>query len=434
MAYPAFPPSEVLATMSREKAAAAFSYTQLDEANFGPIRHHLGTHPIPRQRASYSQSFKMEVVRTALSLPPTARIKPTSRVYPGIEPAQIRRWIRTFGPMVAATMRPVGSNPNDLPMPVGAEPPMPGQMQMAYAPQPAMQAPMVLQGPGGQLFAAAPMPAAGQPAMMMAPQMVAGPGGQMFMAVPGGAAPPGAMIDFSGGNSPPPQLAPGMPPPQAFMINGQIHYATVPQHYLQAQAHPPSTGYFPQMQQPAQSANLPMPSDGGASAVPSMQFNQAGASEPEIPPLYAPEVKPTVHAAQAPGAAGSSVVVSTHPVDTNVAVGGSSSGSHTPTMMLEGLAAPPEAPPTPTATRSSAGVEPVLASPAPAPSGIKAPTITASVGPSVNNNNSSEPNKPQPVLATSATALVAPPIPASSLPTSSLVAPPAPVLPSPSTD
>ena len=152
MAYPAFPPSEVLATMSREKAAAAFSYTQLDEANFGPIRHHLGTHPIPRQRASYSQSFKMEVVRTALSLPPTARIKPTSRVYPGIEPAQIRRWIRTFGPMVAATMRPVGSNPNDLPMPVGAEPSMPGQMQMAYAAQPAMQAPMVLQGPARCLW------------------------------------------------------------------------------------------------------------------------------------------------------------------------------------------------------------------------------------------------------------------------------------------
>ena len=70
------------------------------------VRQAHGGLPITRQRASYSQSFKMEVVRTALKLPPTARIKPTSRAYPGIEPAQIRRWIRSFGPLVAAGMQP----------------------------------------------------------------------------------------------------------------------------------------------------------------------------------------------------------------------------------------------------------------------------------------------------------------------------------------
>ena len=55
---------------------------------------------IARQRASYSLSFKMEVVRMALQLPASARIKPTCRAYPGIEPVQIRKWIRNFTPLI----------------------------------------------------------------------------------------------------------------------------------------------------------------------------------------------------------------------------------------------------------------------------------------------------------------------------------------------
>jgi len=49
-----------------------------------------------RQRASYTLAFKLECVRYALSLPVAARIKPTCRRYPGIEPVQIRKWIKNF--------------------------------------------------------------------------------------------------------------------------------------------------------------------------------------------------------------------------------------------------------------------------------------------------------------------------------------------------
>ena len=56
-----------------------------------------------RQRASYSQSFKIEVVRSALRLPPNARIKPTCRAFPGIEPVQVRKWIKNFQHLVEAT-------------------------------------------------------------------------------------------------------------------------------------------------------------------------------------------------------------------------------------------------------------------------------------------------------------------------------------------
>ena len=65
-----------------------------------------------RQRASYSLSFKMEVVRMALRLPPSARIKPTCRAYPGIEPVQIRKWIRNFTPLIeqdAGENNPLGA-------------------------------------------------------------------------------------------------------------------------------------------------------------------------------------------------------------------------------------------------------------------------------------------------------------------------------------
>jgi transposase-like protein len=55
--------------------------------------------PVSRQRMTYSQSFKLEVVRHSLRLPATARIKPTCRAFPGIEPVQIRKWIRNLAPL-----------------------------------------------------------------------------------------------------------------------------------------------------------------------------------------------------------------------------------------------------------------------------------------------------------------------------------------------
>ena len=54
----------------------------------------------PRRRASYSYNFKMEVVRSVLRLPEDARIKPTCRSFPGIEPVQVRKWIRLLAPLV----------------------------------------------------------------------------------------------------------------------------------------------------------------------------------------------------------------------------------------------------------------------------------------------------------------------------------------------
>lgn len=56
-------------------------------------------HPVGRQRMTYSQSFKLDVVRHSLRLPATARIKPTCRAFPGIEPVQIRKWIRNLAPL-----------------------------------------------------------------------------------------------------------------------------------------------------------------------------------------------------------------------------------------------------------------------------------------------------------------------------------------------
>ena len=55
--------------------------------------------PVGRQRMNYSQSFKLDVVRHSLRLPATARIKPTCRAFPGIEPVQIRKWIRKLAPL-----------------------------------------------------------------------------------------------------------------------------------------------------------------------------------------------------------------------------------------------------------------------------------------------------------------------------------------------
>lgn len=55
-----------------------------------------------RQRAKYSVEYKLEVVAHALSRPPNARIKPTCRSFPGIEPVQIRKWIKALAPLAVA--------------------------------------------------------------------------------------------------------------------------------------------------------------------------------------------------------------------------------------------------------------------------------------------------------------------------------------------
>ena len=62
----------------------------------------MGKQPVARQRARYTQEFKIHVVRHSLSLPKNARIKPTCRAYPGIEPVQIRKWIKAFEPLIEA--------------------------------------------------------------------------------------------------------------------------------------------------------------------------------------------------------------------------------------------------------------------------------------------------------------------------------------------
>lgn len=63
-----------------------------------------------RQRASYSQEFKVQVVAFSLRLPANARVKPTCRAFPGIEPVQIRKWTRSLGHIALAAARaPPGS-------------------------------------------------------------------------------------------------------------------------------------------------------------------------------------------------------------------------------------------------------------------------------------------------------------------------------------
>lgn len=48
----------------------------------------------PRSRKVYNTQFKLRVVEYALQLPQSNRIKPTARAFPGVEPVQVRKWIR----------------------------------------------------------------------------------------------------------------------------------------------------------------------------------------------------------------------------------------------------------------------------------------------------------------------------------------------------
>jgi len=53
-----------------------------------------GSNQLRKPRRVYDASFKLMVVREALKLPASNRIKPTCRMYPGVEPVQVRKWIR----------------------------------------------------------------------------------------------------------------------------------------------------------------------------------------------------------------------------------------------------------------------------------------------------------------------------------------------------
>ena len=53
------------------------------------------------RRVSYDAAFKLRIVREALCLPPGNRIKPTCRAHPGIEPVQLRKWIRNIEALMA---------------------------------------------------------------------------------------------------------------------------------------------------------------------------------------------------------------------------------------------------------------------------------------------------------------------------------------------
>ena len=47
-------------------------------------------------RRIHSPAFKVKLVEEALALPAACRIKPTCRKYPGVEPTQLRKWIKVY--------------------------------------------------------------------------------------------------------------------------------------------------------------------------------------------------------------------------------------------------------------------------------------------------------------------------------------------------
>jgi len=49
-----------------------------------------------KKRMTYDSDFKKHVVEMALQRPPDNRIKPTCALFPGIEPCQLRKWIRNY--------------------------------------------------------------------------------------------------------------------------------------------------------------------------------------------------------------------------------------------------------------------------------------------------------------------------------------------------
>lgn len=82
----------------------------IDEENLGVARPQSGSPTSAgsgvaaarRPRRVYEASFKIMVVREALKLPPSNRIKPTCRAFPGVEPVQVRKWIRNLSALKQA--------------------------------------------------------------------------------------------------------------------------------------------------------------------------------------------------------------------------------------------------------------------------------------------------------------------------------------------
>mmetsp|Transcript_51907 Transcript_51907/g.168831 ORF Transcript_51907/g.168831 Transcript_51907/m.168831 type:complete len:158 (+) Transcript_51907:48-521(+) len=52
-------------------------------------------------RRIHSPAFKVKLVEEALALPAACRIKPTCRKYPGVEPTQLRKWIKALDKLQA---------------------------------------------------------------------------------------------------------------------------------------------------------------------------------------------------------------------------------------------------------------------------------------------------------------------------------------------
>jgi len=64
----------------------------------------------PKKRMSYDGEFKKHVVKVALQRPRDNRIKPTCALFPGIEPCQLRKWIRNYEASMQAASATKKSN------------------------------------------------------------------------------------------------------------------------------------------------------------------------------------------------------------------------------------------------------------------------------------------------------------------------------------
>ncbi|EOD21304.1 hypothetical protein EMIHUDRAFT_443205 [Emiliania huxleyi CCMP1516] len=73
--------------MQRERSTSSDD----DNPTLTPHKRHRGG---ARPRVVYSKSYKLQVVREALTKDPRARIKPTCHNHPGVGPAQLRKWIK----------------------------------------------------------------------------------------------------------------------------------------------------------------------------------------------------------------------------------------------------------------------------------------------------------------------------------------------------
>mmetsp|Transcript_53362 Transcript_53362/g.88610 ORF Transcript_53362/g.88610 Transcript_53362/m.88610 type:complete len:161 (+) Transcript_53362:31-513(+) len=79
------------------------------------------TQPISRKnpsgrRPNFTLDFKIRLVREALQMPSNSRIKPTCARYPGVEPCQLRKWVRLYQTNVWPCHQAVGSIAPSPPM------------------------------------------------------------------------------------------------------------------------------------------------------------------------------------------------------------------------------------------------------------------------------------------------------------------------------